>query len=157
MTPTSVFIRRLDHAADLPLPSYQTTGAAGVDLVAALPANTTLVLEPGARDIVPTGLSLSLPSGWEAQVRPRSGLALNHGVTVLNAPGTIDSDYRGEIQVVLINHGSEPFMIHRGSRIAQMVLARYERVTWSEQASLDMTQRGAGAFGSTGLDIAGTP
>ena len=155
MTPIPLI--RLPHAAGLPLPAYQTSGAAGLDLVAALPPMATLVLEPGARDAIPTGLCLALPPGWEAQVRPRSGLALNHGVTVLNAPGTIDSDYRGEIRVILINHGREPFVISRGSRIAQLVLARYEQVSWSEADALDDTARGAGGFGSTGREIAGTP
>lgn len=155
MTPIPLI--RLPHAAGLPLPAYQTTGAAGLDLLAALPPMATLVLEPGARDSIPTGLCLALPPGWEAQVRPRSGLALNHGVTVLNAPGTIDSDYRGEIRVILINHGREPFVISRGSRIAQLVLARYEQVSWSEAEVLDETTRGAGGFGSTGHEIAGTP
>lgn len=154
---SAIPITRLPHAADLPLPSYQTAGAAGLDLVAALPAATSLVIEPGARDIVPTGLCIALPAGWEAQVRPRSGLALKHGVTVLNAPGTVDSDYRGEIRVVLINHGREPFVIHRGTRIAQLVLARYERIAWGEIESLDDTARGQGGFGSTGHEIAGTP
>ena len=155
MTPIPLI--RLPHAAGLPLPAYQTTGAAGLDLLAALPPMATLVLEPGARDSVPTGLCLALPPGWEAQVRPRSGLALNHGVTVLNAPGTIDSDYRGEIRIILINHGREPFVISRGSRIAQLVLARYEQVSWREAEALDETARGAGGFGSTGHEIAGTP
>ena len=155
MTPIPLI--RLPHAAGLPLPAYQTAGAAGLDLLAALPPMATLVLEPGARDSVPTGLCLALPPGWEAQVRPRSGLALNHGVTVLNAPGTIDSDYRGEIRVILINHGREPFVISRGSRIAQLVLARYEQVSWSEADALGETARGAGGFGSTGHEIAGTP
>ena len=155
MTPIPLI--RLPHAAGLPLPAYQTTGAAGLDLLAALPPMATFVLEPGARDSVPTGLCLALPPGWEAQVRPRSGLALNHGVTVLNAPGTIDSDYRGEIRIILINHGREPFVISRGSRIAQLVLARYEQVSWSEAEALDETARGAGGFGSTGHEIAGTP
>ena len=155
MTPIPLI--RLPHAAGLPLPTYQTSGAAGLDLLAALPPMATLVLEPGARDSVPTGLCLALPPGWEAQVRPRSGLALKHGVTVLNAPGTIDSDYRGEIRIILINHGREPFVISRGSRIAQLVLARYEQVNWSEAEALDETARGAGGFGSTGHEIAGTP
>ena len=154
---TPIPLARLPHAADLHLPAYQTPGSAGLDLVAALPPATTLVLEPGARDSVPTGLCLALPPGWEAQVRPRSGLALNHGVTVLNAPGTIDSDYRGEIRVILINHGREPFVISRGSRIAQLVLARYEQVRWVETETLDVTSRGTGGFGSTGHEIAGTP
>lgn len=155
MTPIPLI--RLPHAEGLPLPTYQTGGAAGIDLMAALPPMARLVLEPGARDAVPTGLCLALPPGWEAQVRPRSGLALNHGVTVLNAPGTIDSDYRGEVRVILINHGREPFVISRGTRIAQLVLARYEQVSWVEADTLETTARGAGGFGSTGHEIAGTP
>ena len=139
-----------------PLPAYQTAGSAGMDLCAALPGSMTMVIEPGARDIVPTGLCLGLPLGWEAQVRPRSGLALNHGVTVLNAPGTIDSDYRGEIRVILINHGVLPFEIRRGTRIAQMVFARVETVSLVERTMLDGTARAAGGFGSTGVN-AGNP
>lgn len=154
---TAIPLIRLPHAADLPLPAYQSAGAAGLDLVAALAPGAQLVIEPGARDAVPTGFCLALPHGWEAQVRPRSGLAFNHGVTVLNAPGTIDSDYRGEIRVILVNHGSEPFVISRGSRIAQLVFARFEQVTWTEAEMLEATLRGAGGFGSTGHDIAGTP
>ena len=147
--PVPVGVRRLDHAAGLDLPAYQTAGAAGLDLVAALAPDHALVLEPGARALVPTGLSLALPPGYEAQVRPRSGLALHHGVTVLNAPGTVDADYRGEVGVLLINHGTEPFTITRGTRIAQLVLARVERLAWVE-GDLDATARGAGGFGSTG-------
>ncbi len=144
-----VRVLRLPHAEGLDLPAYQTVGAAGLDLVAALPGGRVLVLEPGARDLVPTGLALALPEGYEAQVRPRSGLALRHGVTVLNSPGTIDADYRGEIAVILVNHGTEPFPIARGTRIAQLVLARVERLSWVE-GPLDDTARGAGGFGSTG-------
>jgi dUTP pyrophosphatase len=147
---TAIPIRTLPHAAGLPLPSYETAGAAGLDLLAAVPAASVLVLEPGARDLVPTGLSIALPAGWEAQVRPRSGLALRHGVTILNAPGTIDSDYRGEIGVILINHGRQPFEIRRGARIAQLVIARVERITWERTEDLDATARGSGGFGSTG-------
>ena len=147
--PVPVGVRRLDHAAGLDLPAYQTAGAAGLDLVAALVPGHALVLEPGARALVPTGLSLALPPGYEAQVRPRSGLALHHGVTVLNAPGTVDADYRGEIGLLLVNHGTEPFTITRGTRIAQLVLARVERLAWVE-GDLDATARGAGGFGSTG-------
>lgn len=144
-----VRVTRLPHGEGLDLPAYQTAGAAGLDLVAALAPSHVLVIEPGARSLVPTGLTLALPEGYEAQVRPRSGLAMRHGVTVLNAPGTIDADYRGEIGVLLVNHGSESFRIERGTRIAQLVLARVERLAWVE-GELDATQRGAGGFGSTG-------
>lgn len=143
-------ILRLPHAEGLPLPAYESAGAAGLDLLAALPAASVLVLEPGARDLVPTGICLALPTGFEAQVRPRSGLALKHGVTTLNTPGTIDSDYRGEICVVLINHGREPFEIRRGTRIAQLVVAQVERVVWTEHDRLEGSARGVGGFGSTG-------
>ncbi len=143
-------VRRLPHGEGLDLPSYQTPGAAGLDLLAALPEHKSLVIEPGARDRVPTGLSIEIPPGFEAQVRPRSGLAHRHGVTVLNTPGTIDSDYRGEIQVILINFGQEPFIIQRGARIAQLVLARVERAALTEVDELDSTERGEGGFGSTG-------
>ena len=148
---TQIFVRRLQHAETLPLPAYQSAGAAGLDLLAAIPADAGFALPPGERRLVPTGLTLALPEGWEAQVRPRSGLALRHGVTTLNAPGTIDSDYRGEVGVILINHGHEVFEIRRGDRIAQLVFARYERITWNEsEDSLTATKRGAGGFGSTG-------
>ena len=147
--PVPVRIRRLPHAEGLDLPAYQSAGAAGLDLVAALAPDQALVLEPGARALVPTGLCIALPDGTEAQVRPRSGLALRHGVTVLNAPGTVDADYRGEVGVILVNHGAEPFVIERGTRIAQLVLARVERLAW-EEGELDETARGAGGFGSTG-------
>jgi dUTP pyrophosphatase len=148
---TNVRILRLAHGDGLPLPSYQSAGAAGLDLLAALPANPQLVLEPRARDLVPTGLVIELPAGFEAQVRPRSGLALKHGITVLNAPGTIDSDYRGEVKVLLINLGSEPFVIERGMRIAQLVIAPVIRVELREKKSLAGSSRGGG-FGSTGHD-----
>lgn len=150
----SIGVRRLPHAEDLALPAYASDGAAGLDLVAAIPAASVLVLEPGARDLIPTGLAIALPPGWEAQVRPRSGLALRHGVTTLNAPGTIDSDYRGEIGVILINHGREPFEIRRGARIAQLVFARVERIAWDDRSDLDATVRGSGGFGSTGSELA---
>jgi dUTP pyrophosphatase len=146
-----VRVRRLPHAEGLDLPSYQSPGAAGMDLIAALPDHVEMVLEPGARDLVPTGLSIELPEGYEAQVRPRSGLALNQGVTVLNAPGTIDADYRGEIRVILINHGHKPFSIERGTRIAQLVFARVEQAVLRESTTLADTLRGEGGFGSTGL------
>ncbi|MEM7583811.1 MAG: dUTP diphosphatase [Acidobacteriota bacterium] len=144
-----VGVRRLDHAADLPLPEVATAGSAGADLRAALTKPVTLA--PGERALVPTGLQLELPAGCEGQVRPRSGLALRHGVTLLNSPGTIDSDYRGEVGVILINHGQEPFTIERGERIAQLIVARVERVTWQELDDLADSDRGAGGFGSSGL------
>jgi dUTP pyrophosphatase len=144
-------VQRLAHAADLPLPRYETAGAAGMDLVAANPADAPIVLQPMQRILVPTGLVLQLESGFEAQVRPRSGLAFKHGVTVLNAPGTIDADYRGEVQVLLVNLGSEPFTIVRGMRIAQMVIAPVTVVEPIEVEQVDETGRAAGGFGSTGL------
>ena len=140
-----VTLRRLDHGAGLPLPSRATDGSAGADLCAA--ANT--VLEPGARALVPTGFAIALPEGYEAQVRPRSGLALRHGVTVLNAPGTVDADYRGEIGVILVNHGTEPFRVSRGARIAQLVVAPVVAVRYTE-GSLPQSMRGEAGFGSTG-------
>jgi dUTP pyrophosphatase len=146
----TIAVTRLAHNADLPLPAYETAQAAGMDLRAAVPAETPLVLAPGARDMVPTGLAIALPPGFEAQVRPRSGLAAKAGVTCLNTPGTIDSDYRGEIKVILINLGSEAFVIQRGDRIAQMVIAPVVQAQWSEVEGLDETARGAGGFGSTG-------
>ncbi len=146
-----IAVRRLPHGEGLPLPSYASEGAAGLDLVAALTPGQKLVLEPGARDLVPTGLAISLPPGFEAQVRPRSGLALEHGVSVLNAPGTIDSDYRGEVKALLVNFGAHPFEILRGMRIAQLVIAQYARVALIETGeALDETSRGANGFGSTG-------
>ena len=147
--PVNVALKRLEHAADLPVPAYETTHAAGMDLMACIPAD--IELAPGKRALVPTGFAIALPEGFEAQVRPRSGLAAKHGITVLNAPGTIDADYRGEIGVILINHGDVAFAIQRGMRIAQMVVAPVARVAWIERDSLDDTGRGAGGFGSTGL------
>ncbi len=147
---TTVRIERLAHAGDLPLPAYETGGSAGMDLRAAVPEDAPLTLAPGARALVPTGLKIALETGYEAQVRPRSGLALKHGITCLNSPGTIDSDYRGEVGVILINHGQEPFVIKRGERIAQMVIARHEQAVTVEVEALDETARGAGGFGSTG-------
>lgn len=144
---------QLDHAKDFPLPGYATADSAGLDLMAAVEHD--LVLEPGARALVPTGLAIALPKGHEAQVRPRSGLAIEHGVTTLNAPGTIDADYRGEIKVILINHGQQPFTVTRQSRIAQMVIAPYSQVTWEPCEHLDETGRGPGGFGSTGLTSRG--
>jgi dUTP pyrophosphatase len=145
-----VRIARLPHGRDLPLPQYQTALAAGLDLLAAVPADAPVTLAPGARAIIPTGLAIALPTGTEAQVRPRSGLAAKNGVTVLNSPGTIDADYRGEIGVILINHGAEPFAVTRGMRIAQLVIAKVEQAVFHEVGSLDDTARGAGGFGSTG-------
>ena len=143
-------ILRLPHAQDLPLPRYETEGAAGLDLVAAVAADIPLMLAPGARALVPCGIVIELPAGHEGQVRPRSGLALKHGVTVLNAPGTIDEDYRGEVSVLLVNLGSEPFEIRRGLRIAQLVVASVTRVLPQEAFELTPTRRGAGGYGSTG-------
>lgn len=145
-----VEVHRLPHCAGLPLPSYQSAHAAGLDLVAAVPEKSPLVLTPGQHALVPTGLCIALPPGYEAQVRPRSGLAARHGVTVLNAPGTVDADYRGEIAVILINHGSAPFEIRRGERIAQMVIAAVARAELVSVAALPPTKRGSGGFGSTG-------
>jgi dUTP diphosphatase len=146
----AISIMRLPHAADLPLPAYQTELAAGLDLTAAVPADAPISIAPGARALVATGIALALPAGVEAQVRPRSGLALRNGVTVLNAPGTIDADYRGEIQVILVNLGSDIFMVRRGERIAQLVFARALHVEIAEVAELGGTTRGIAGFGSTG-------
>jgi dUTP pyrophosphatase len=146
----SIGLRRLPHGAGLPAPRYETEGAAGMDLAAAVPEETPLVLEPGGRALVPTGLSIELPPGYEAQVRPRSGLAMKFGVTVLNAPGTIDSDYRGEVGVILVNLGDAPYIVSRGSRIAQLVVAPTVRGTFVEKNELETTARGTGGFGSTG-------
>jgi dUTP pyrophosphatase len=145
-----VEIQQLPHGEGLALPAYQSARAAGLDLLAAIPEDTPLTLAPGRHALVPTGLSIALPSGYEAQVRPRSGLAAKHGVTVLNAPGTVDADYRGEIGVLLINHGDAPFAIRRGERIAQMVIASVTRAELVPAASLSSTERGNGGFGSTG-------
>jgi len=144
-------IQRLAHAADLPLPRYETADAAGMDLIAANPADAPIILHPLARALIPTGLVLQLERGFEAQVRPRSGLAFKHGITVLNAPGTIDADYRGEVQVLLVNLGSEPFTVTRGMRIAQMIVAPVIQVEPVEAERVDETPRAAGGFGSTGL------
>jgi dUTP pyrophosphatase len=144
----AVPVRRLPHAEGLSLPAYATAGAAGMDLVAAV--SVPVALPPGGRALVPTGLQIALPQGYEAQVRPRSGLALKHGVTVLNSPGTIDSDYRGEVQILLINLGQAPFTIARGDRIAQLVVAPVTLARWEESATLAESARGAGGFGSTG-------
>jgi dUTP pyrophosphatase len=149
----AVKVVRLPHGRGLPLPAYQSDGAAGMDLLAAVAKDAPLMLAPGARALVPTGLVLELPKGCEAQVRPRSGLALRHGVTVLNSPGTIDSDYRGEVGVLLVNLGDEPFTIQRGERIAQLVVQGVERAELVEARSIAKTQRGAGGFGSTGTRV----
>lgn len=145
-----VSVQRLPHGADLALPQYETDGAAGLDLLAALPEGESLSLQPGERQMVPTGLAIALPVGYEAQIRPRSGLAAKNGITALNSPGTVDCDYRGEIKVILINHGSEAFVITRGMRIAQMVIAPVTRALFEECEQLPETARGAGGFGSTG-------
>jgi len=145
-----VNIRQLPHAKSLALPAYQSADAAGLDLLAAVPEDAPMVLAPGKHAMIPTGLTIALPPGYEAQVRPRSGLAAKHGVTVLNAPGTVDADYRGEISVILINHGDKPFPIRRGERIAQMVIAPVTRAELVAAASLSATDRGGGGFGSTG-------
>lgn len=149
MTVIHVSIQRLPHAEDLDLPCYATAQSAGMDLQAAIEQD--VVLTPGDRVLIPTGLAVALPEGYEAQIRPRSGLALKQGVTLLNSPGTIDADYRGEIQLILVNLGAEPVTISRGMRIAQMIVAPYSRVAWRETAELPATERGAGGFGSTGI------
>jgi len=149
MTP-KIAVRRLPHAEGLPLPAYETAGSAGMDLRAALPEDEPISLRPGARAMVPTGMCWAIPQGYEVQVRPRSGLAAKNGVTCLNTPGTIDSDYRGEVKVILINLGEDDFVIRRGDRIAQMVIAPVAQAGWIEVDSLDDTARGAGGFGSTG-------
>jgi dUTP pyrophosphatase len=148
--PIEIDVHQLPHGEGLALPAYQTAHAAGLDLLAAVPADAPLILEPGKHAMVPTGLTIALPAGYEAQVRPRSGLAAKHGVTVLNAPGTVDADYRGEIAVLLINHGGEPFTIRRGERIAQMVIAPVVQAQLNPVTSLSTTDRGGGGFGSTG-------
>jgi len=150
VSPIEVRITRLTHGVDLPLPSYQTAHAAGLDLLAAVPLATPLTIGSGERGMVPTGIAIALPDGYEAQVRPRSGLAARHGLTILNAPGTIDADYRGEIQVLLVNLGNEPVTITRGMRVAQLVVAPVVRAQILEVATLDKTERGSGGFGSTG-------
>jgi dUTP pyrophosphatase len=148
MTAVQLKVTRLPHGADLPLPEYQSVQAAGLDLLAAVA--TDLIIAPGQRALVPTGIAIALPAGTEAQVRPRSGLAARHGVTVLNAPGTVDADYRGEIQVILINHGDAPFVVQRGARIAQLVIAPVLHANLSESQELSDTRRGGAGFGSTG-------
>jgi dUTP pyrophosphatase len=154
MSAIDVRIVRLPHGADLPLPAYQSAQAAGLDLMAAVPADTPVVLAAGARALIPTGVAIALPAGLEAQVRPRSGLAARHGITVLNSPGTIDADYRGEVQVILVNLGQEAFAVTRGMRIAQIVISEIVSAHLHEVSALDLTPRGDGGFGSTG---GGTP
>jgi dUTP pyrophosphatase len=146
-----VAVRRLAHAGDLPLPAYASEGAAGLDLRAATPDGEAIEILPGERKVVPTGIAIALPQGYEAQVRPRSGLARRHGVTCLNSPGTVDRDYRGEIQVILINLGQQPFIIARGDRIAQLVVAPVARAAWALVEDLETTARGSAGFGSSGV------
>ena len=148
MSPVEVKVIRLPHGADLPLPQYQSAQAAGLDLLAAV--TTDVIIAPGQRALVPTGIAIALPPGSEAQVRPRSGLAARHGITVLNTPGTVDADYRGEIQVILINFGDAPYVVQRGARIAQLVIAPVLHATLSEDQELAGSKRGTGGFGSTG-------
>jgi dUTP pyrophosphatase len=150
MKPVTVKITRLPHGAGLPLPAYQSAGAAGLDLMAAVPADAPVTIAPGGRAQIPTGIAIALPKTAEGQVRPRSGLAARHGITVLNSPGTVDSDYRGEIHVILVNLGSSSFPIERGQRIAQLVIAPVLHARLQEQRELGKTRRGAGGFGSTG-------
>ena len=150
MKDVTVAVKTLPHFDGLPLPAYETEGAAGMDVRAACPEGEPMVLEPGERAMVPTGLSVAIPEGYEIQMRPRSGLAAKHGLTCLNSPGTIDSDYRGELKVILINHGPDAFTIQRGERIGQMVLAPVTRLAWQAVDSLPETMRGEGGFGSTG-------
>jgi len=148
--PVPIGLVRLAHGVGLPLPRQQTPGAAGLDLAAALLPDDVVEIAPGAFTMIPTGLTIALPEGYEAQIRPRSGLAAKHGITVLNAPGTVDADYRGEIKVLLINHGTAPFAVRRGERIAQMVVAPVSRVIFEERETLDATERGTDGHGSTG-------
>lgn len=151
-TPIEVRIVRLPHARDLPLPQYQSALAAGLDLLAAVPGDAPVEIPPGGRAVIPTGVAIALPPGSEGQVRPRSGLAARHGITVLNTPGTIDADYRGELQVILVNIGSELFAVSRGMRIAQLVIAPIQRAKLVEWNNLDSTERAAGGLGSTGTE-----
>lgn len=155
MSAVTVSIQKLPNGGDLPLPAAATKDSAGVDLMAAVAS--PVIIEPGARILVPTGIAIALPGGYEAQVRPRSGLALKHGITILNAPGTIDADYRGEIGVTLINLGDEPFTVERGMRIAQMIIAPVSAVAWQETSALTETERGESGFGSTGIAVEAAP
>jgi dUTP pyrophosphatase len=150
VSPPVVPIMRLPNGAGLPLPAYETAHAAGMDLRAAVPEHEPLTLRPGDRYAVPTGLAMAIPPGFEGQVRPRSGLAFKNGVTTLNSPGTIDADYRGEVKVILINHGPEDFIVRRGDRIAQLLISPVAQASWREVENLDETARGEGGFGSTG-------
>jgi dUTP pyrophosphatase len=152
MKSIKIKIVRLPHGADLPLPAYQSADAAGLDLMAAVPADAPVVIAPGGRAQIPTGVSIALPRGTEGQVRPRSGLAARHGISVLNTPGTVDSDYRGEIQVILVNFGAESFLVERGQRIAQLIIAPVFRAQLFESEKLAKTARGAQGFGSTGQE-----
>jgi dUTP pyrophosphatase len=152
MNSIEIQVRRLPHGADLPLPQQQSALAAGFDLLAAVPAEHPLTIMPGRWETIPTGIAIALPQGTEGQVRPRSGLAARHGVTVLNAPGTVDADYRGEIQVILVNLGRDPFEVRRGMRIAQLVIAPVLSARLVERSELEATTRGSGGFGSTGTD-----
>lgn len=149
---TDVQLQTLPHGEGLPLPSYESEQAAGVDLPAAVAAEQPITIAPGERVLIPSGFAIALPQGYEGQIRPRSGLALRHGITVLNTPGTIDADYRGEIKILLINHGAEPFVVERGQRIAQLVIAPVSRLHLVPVRSLDQTARGSGGFGSTGVE-----
>ncbi len=149
MEKIKIKITRLRDNQDLPLPSYATDGSAGMDIYADVESD--LVIKPGEIALIPTGIAIELPPGYEAQIRPRSGLAINHGITLLNTPGTIDSDYRGEIKIILINLGKKEFVVKRGDRIAQMIISKYAKVEWEEVKELNTTQRGAGGFGHTGL------
>jgi dUTP pyrophosphatase len=151
VTPVTVLVRRLPHGDGLPVPSPKSAFAAGADLAAALPEGESLTIAPGARALVPTGFAIAIPPGYEGQLRPRSGLAAEHGVTVLNAPGTIDADYRGEVRAILVNHGDRPFAISRGMRIAQLVIAPVAAAEFVEAAELPESERGVGGFGSTGI------
>lgn len=150
MAEAEIAVTRLPHAEGLPLPAYATAGAAGMDLLAAVPADMPVTIPPGGRALIPTGLRMALPPGHELQVRPRSGLALRHGIVLPNSPGTVDEDYRGEVGVILLNTGTEPFTVERGARIAQAVLAPVTRAAWREVGELPTTGRGTGGFGSTG-------
>jgi dUTP pyrophosphatase len=144
-------VKTLEHFEGLELPAYQTSGSAGLDLPAAVPADAPVVIEPGEWKLIPTGICIALPEGYEAQIRPRSGLAAKKGISCVNTPGTVDADYRGELHVNLINHGKEPFIVQRGERIAQMVIGQFTQIRWNPVDALDETARGAGGFGSTGV------